>query len=101
MKLELLHHEDTPAKLRARRADLDALGSVPVGPAQCARALEVQALLAERGGARHRGVKLPDYLIAATAELAGLTVLHYDRDYERVAGATGQAHEWVAKRGSL
>lgn len=101
IKLELLHHEDTSAKLVARRHDLDALAWVPIGPRECARALEVQALLGSRGGARHRGVKLPDYLIAAAAELANLTVLHYDQDYERVAEVTRQSHEWIAKRGSL
>jgi len=99
--LELLHHESTPAAFRKRRADLDALPWVPVGKAECARALEVQYSLAGRGGARHRGVKLPDYLIAASAELAGLAVLHYDGDYELVASETGQGHEWLAPRGSL
>ena len=101
VKLELLHHESTPSAFRRRRADLDALACVPVGQAECARALEVQTALAGRGGVRPRGVKLPDYLIAASAELAGLTVLHYDRDYELVASETGQDHEWLAPRGSL
>lgn len=101
VKLELLHHEERPAGYLARRADLDALPWVPVDETVCARALEVQADLARRGGARHRAVRLPDYLIAAAAELAGLTLLHYDADYDLVASATGQPHEWLAPRGSL
>ncbi len=101
VKLELLHHEDTPTRFDARRADLDALAHAPVGERACARALEVQADLARRGGARHRGAKLPDYLIAAAAELAGLTVLHYDADYEAIASVTQQPQEWIAPRGSL
>jgi predicted nucleic acid-binding protein len=101
VKLELLHHEDRPARFRARRADLDALPSVAVDVRTFARALEVQEALAERGGGRHRGVKLPDYLIAAAAELSGLTVLHYDADYELVASVTRQSQEWIAPRGSL
>lgn len=43
------------------------------------RAFEVQMLLAERG--QHRAQSIPDLLIAATAEKAGLTVLAVDRDF--------------------
>ena len=44
---------------------------------------------------------MPDLIIAATAELAGPTVLHYDEDYERIAKITGQPVEWVVPKGSL
>jgi predicted nucleic acid-binding protein len=50
---------------------------------------------------QHRHFRLPDLVIAATAELAGATVLHYDADYDRIAAVTGQPMEWVAPRGSL
>ncbi|MGH8877221.1 MAG: PIN domain nuclease [Stackebrandtia sp.] len=63
------------------------------------RAIEVHHKLAERG--QHRNFRLPDLIIAATAELNGATVLHYDVDYDRIAAITGQATEWVAPRGSL
>lgn len=36
---------------------------------------------------------IPDLLIAATAELAGLVVLHDDKDFALIAGITGQPHE--------
>lgn len=55
------------------------------------RAVEVQTLLADRG--QHRGVAVPDLLIAATAELAELTVLHLDKDFELIAEVTGQPVE--------
>lgn len=55
------------------------------------RALEVQSALAERG--QHRGPAIPDLLVAATAEVAGLTVLHVDEDFELVAQLTGQPVE--------
>ncbi len=55
------------------------------------RALEVQTLLADRG--QHRGPSIPDLLIAATAELAGLTVLHVDKDFDTIATLTGQKTE--------
>ena len=55
------------------------------------RALELQLLLADRG--RDRVPSIPDLLITATAELAGLTVLHVDKDFELIAGLTGQHTE--------
>ena len=55
------------------------------------RAVAVQVALAERG--HHRGPSIPDLLIAATAELAQLTVLHIDADYEVIADLTGQSVE--------
>lgn len=59
-------------------------------------AIEVQHRLALRG--QHR-TSLPDVIVAATAAEHGLTVLHYDSDYERLAEVTGIEHEWVAPRG--
>jgi predicted nucleic acid-binding protein len=55
------------------------------------RALELQAALAERG--QHRAPSVPDLIIAATAELAELTVLHLDKDFELIADVTGQPVE--------
>ncbi len=55
------------------------------------RAVAVQLALAERG--HRRGPSIPDLLIAATAELAQLTVLHFDADYEVIAELTGQSVE--------
>lgn len=55
------------------------------------RAFEVQSALAELG--QHRAPSIPDLLIAATAELAELTVLHLDKDFELIAAFTGQPLE--------
>jgi predicted nucleic acid-binding protein len=52
------------------------------------RALEVQILLADRG--QHRGPSIPDLIIAATAELSGLTILHVDKDFDTITAITGQ-----------
>ncbi len=53
------------------------------------RAVEVQARLGERG--QHRAAVIPDLLLAALAELAGLRVLHHDHDhdFELIAALTG------------
>jgi len=58
------------------------------------RAIELQSLLAERG--QHRAPSIPDLVIAATAELAALTVLHLDEDFELIAEITGQPTERLA-----
>jgi len=63
------------------------------------RAMEIHREFAMKS--QHRHFSLPDLIIAATAELAGLTVLHYDEDYDRIAKVTGQPVEWVAPKGSL
>ncbi|MEV3964033.1 PIN domain nuclease [Nocardia sp. NPDC050193] len=60
-------------------------------PAMEDRAWEVQMLLADRG--QHRAPSIPDLLIAATAEKAGLTVLAVDKDFELIADITGQPVE--------
>lgn len=62
------------------------------------RARQVQRLLAAR---HQRGRKVPDLLIAAAAEANGLILLHYDADYDPIAGATGQLTEWVVPAGSV
>jgi predicted nucleic acid-binding protein len=63
-------------------------------PAIEARAVQIQHLLAERG--HHRAVSAVDILTAATAEVARLTVLHVDKDFELIAGVTGQPVERLA-----
>lgn len=72
------------------------LSSMPVEyltPAIEDRAVEVLALLADRG--QHRAPSIPDLIVAATAELAGLTVLHLDKDFDLIAEITGQPMERV------
>jgi predicted nucleic acid-binding protein len=55
------------------------------------RAAEILTLLADRG--QHRAPSIPDLIIAATAELAGLTVLHLDKGFGLIAEITGQPME--------
>lgn len=92
-RLELGYSARTASDLRS---ELEALPLVamPVEyltPAIEDRAVEVQLLLADQG--QHRAPSIPDLLIAATAELAGLTVLHVDKDFELIGTITGQPHE--------
>jgi predicted nucleic acid-binding protein len=77
---------------------LMTLTPVEVTPAVISRAKNVQRMLAAGG---LKGGKVPDLIIAAAAELADLTVLHYDHDFELIASVTRQPHEWIVPRGSL
>jgi predicted nucleic acid-binding protein len=101
IRLEVLFSARSAQDYDAISRELDGLEQAPCGNPELRRALEVQRLLARKAGLHHRSVKIPDLLVAATAELANLTVLHYDEDYERVGAVTGQNTEWVAERGSI
>ncbi|MFE7133083.1 PIN domain nuclease [Streptomyces sp. NPDC057638] len=67
-------------------------GWVPVDDRAYDRAWQVQELLTRRG--QHRGAGPVDLVVAATAELQGLTLLHRDRDFDCIASVTGQAMQW-------
>ncbi len=97
--LELLYSATSPAHYAASAERLRDMPRVPITEECVNRALEVQGMFAERS--QHRGVSLPDLLVAACAERAGLTVLHYDKDFERIAKLTGQTVQWVVPRGSV
>ena len=97
--LELLFSATSRSTYRALGEALRGMPRVAVDDGCVKRALEVQAMLAERS--QHRAVPLPDLLVVACAERSGLTVLHYDADYERVAELTGQPAQWVVPRASV
>ena len=79
-------------------AALGAFHRIDVESRHFDRACQVQRALAEGG---LRGRKVPDLLIAAVAELASLTVLHYDADFDHIATVTGQPTQWIVERGSI
>ncbi|MBA3867391.1 MAG: PIN domain nuclease [Solirubrobacterales bacterium] len=99
VELEVLYSASSPGNYRATVEALEGMPRVPVEELTVRRALEVQGSLAERS--QHRGVPLPDLLVAACAERAGLIVLHYDQDFERIAELTAQPAQWVVPRGSV
>jgi hypothetical protein len=100
VELEILYSARSQRDLLSTRARRSiAYPRIAMSEADFVRAEDVMAELAKRG--HHRAVSLPDLLIAAAAERAGLTVLHYDVDYDVIAQVTGQRVEWVAPKGSL
>lgn len=101
IRLEILYSARSAEDYDRLAAELTALHQLPCGDAELGRALEVQRSLAQQGGLHHRSVKIPDLIIAATAESAGAVLWHYDEDYDRIAKITGQPVEWIAPRGTL
>lgn len=95
-RLEVGFSARTAADLResGTRAPLASMPVEYLTPAMEDRAMAVQASLADRG--LHRAASIPDLLVAAAAELAQLTVLHVDKDFELIADITGQPVERLA-----
>ena len=77
---------------------LDAFELVETTAEHIRRARQVQRMLA---AASQRGRKIPDLLVAAAAEQAGYTVLHYDAGFDLVASVTGQPCQWVVPPGTI
>jgi predicted nucleic acid-binding protein len=97
--LEYLNNAPDPKSYETLWGALRAQRWIDVTVQAMDRAMDVHRQLA--AVSQHRNFALPDLIIAATAELHGATVLHYDTDYDRIAEITGQPVEWVAPQGSL
>jgi predicted nucleic acid-binding protein len=101
VRLEVLHSARSAVEFAEIREELTALPDCPIGKDQWSRALWVYERLSAQSAAAQRSVKHPDLLIAAAAEAAGITVVHYDEDYDRIAAITSQPTRWLAPRSTL
>jgi hypothetical protein len=99
--LELFASARNGSDFDRMQEELDALRLYQVGQAQWGRAIQIYRELAHQGGTHQRSVGHEDLLIAAAAETAGVELLHYDEDFERIAAITGQPMRWIVPRGSL
>jgi predicted nucleic acid-binding protein len=97
--LELVRLAANEQRAREVAARLAAFEALPMPEDLWHRAREVQLLLAPEGD--HRRIPAADLLIAAAAELAAVPLVHYDRDYERIAAVTGQQQSWFVPDGTL
>jgi predicted nucleic acid-binding protein len=81
-------------------AELLSLPRFGIDEAVEQRALDAQSQLARIG---HHRLPPVDLLVAATADRHGLSVLHYDHDYDLLAGKTDLrfTSEWLAPPGTL
>ena len=98
--LELLFATRDADEFRELEADEATLRDIPVTVSVQRAAITALRDLSHRGAGYHR-VKLPDALIAAAAQHAGIGVLHYDRHFDRLAEVLHFDSRWVAAPGSL
>ena len=99
--LEVLYSARDAESLDSWAADLAQLRDVPITRSVTNAAQRAQRDLAHISPLLHRSVKLPDLLIAAAAQDAAIGVLHYDEDYDTLAGVLDFESRWIAPRGSL
>ncbi len=97
--LELLRLARSPTDHAALQAERALLPRASCDDDVLVRALEVQARLADAG--HHRGIDPLRLVVAAAAEAAGLTLLHYDAALDAIASVTSQPVEWVVPAGTV
>lgn len=97
--LELIRLTPNESRAREVTARLDAFEAVPMGAGLWKRARELQTLLSANGD--HRRIPPVDLLIGAAAEQAGVPLVHYDRDYERLARVGALQQLWFVADGAL
>ncbi|RAJ39718.1 hypothetical protein K353_03748 [Kitasatospora sp. SolWspMP-SS2h] len=98
VEMEVLYSARTPAEAERLRHLLRGFDYLPCPDEVWDRAKQVQQQALFRGN--HRALSMADLLIAATAERHGVTVLHYDGDYDMIAAITGQPTRWVVPAGT-
>lgn len=97
--LELTRLAPNLQRANAIADTLTRFESVPVAPIALAEARDLQLALAVGGD--HRKVPPIDILHAVTAIDAGVPLVHYDKDYERIAKVSGLDQRWFVAPGSL
>ncbi len=98
--LEILYSTRTTAEFHKWDDALSSLRLVPISRSVCRAAVSAMRELATRSDGYHR-VSLPDYLIAAAAQDAGLGVLHYDHHFDRLAEVMDFDSRWIVAPGSI
>ena len=99
LDLEALYSARSPADYeQSRQRRSEAYEYLPTLDCDWQRALAVQRQLAALS--RWREVGLQDLVIAAVSEREGVTIVHYDSDFETIASITRQRTMWVTPPGS-
>lgn len=96
-ELEVLYSARSTADRERLKNDIDTHYTwCPLPDGIYRRARVVQEQLTAKG--EHRSAGPVDLLVAAVAEQSGLTLLHYDRDFETIARTTGQPTRMIDLR---
>jgi predicted nucleic acid-binding protein len=97
---EALYSARSLAEYEQVRTDRrEAYEYLPTDDGHWQRAFDTQRSLARTG--RHRAVGIADLLTAVLAAQHGVTIVHYDADFEIAAKVLAFEHRWVLPRGSV
>jgi predicted nucleic acid-binding protein len=99
-RFEILYSARNGAEYDQIQEELDVLRPVAQNRSVQEAAEAALRELAWRQPRLHR-VPLPDALLAAAAQEAGLPVLHYDGDFDRLAKVMSFESRWIAAPGGL
>src|SRR3954451_10053117 len=100
--LEILGRTYNRRAYRETKDELEGLPRLRMGAAEWQRAFDVHQLLETQSGTNvRRSVKVQDILIAACAEVQGVVLVHYDKDFDVIGAVTQQPMRWAAPRGTL
>jgi predicted nucleic acid-binding protein len=100
VRFELLFGAPDAGDFRVLEHRLSALRDIPVTTSVQRAASGAFRELAERAPGYHR-VPLPDLLIAAAAQEAGVAVVHYDRHFDRLGEVLSFESSWLSAPGTL
>jgi predicted nucleic acid-binding protein len=98
--LELLYSARNRAEFDELEAELATLENIPVTEDTLRIVTAAMRELADRSAGYHR-IPIPDYIVAACAEGAGIGVLHYDHDFDRLQEVLNFESRWAADPGTL
>lgn len=101
VKIELLYGARSDAEFDEATALLAELRDIPITRSVTNAALHALDRLAHERPPNHRAAPLPDLLIAAAAQDAGIGVLHYDAHFDALATVLAFESRWIAPRGSV
>jgi predicted nucleic acid-binding protein len=99
--VEMLYSARIGEEFDRRDADLAALRDIAITRSVTNAARQAYRELAQVAPGHHRSVRATDLLIAACAQDAGIGVLHYDADFDRLAEFMTFESRWIAPRSSL
>lgn len=95
--LEMLYSTRNKREFEQDRKSLEKLEFLDMTREVSEYAVDLHSSLAKRG--QHR-ISTPDLMIAATAAVHNVPILHYDHDFDLIAEVTGQQTMWIVPRGS-
>ncbi|WP_405430286.1 PIN domain nuclease [Micromonospora sp. NBC_00617] len=98
VEIEVIHSARTAKDAQRARWLLSGFRWLAMPDEVWDRAVDVQVQALHKGN--HRALSMADLLIAATAERHGVTVLHYDGDFDLITAITGQPTAWVVPAGT-